>query len=1551
MAKWGENRMVEGDVKGYRLLEKIGQGGFGAVYKAHQIAVGREVAVKVILPEFANQPEFIRRFENEAQLVARLEHPFIVPLFDYWREPDRAYLVMRFFPQSLYDRLQTKGKMSLEKASQLLEQIAGALTVAHRNRVIHRDIKPQNIMLDDDENGYLTDFGIASHLSHDGQPEDEKLSFTGSPAYASPEIIMGMPTTPQSDIYSLGYVIHRVLTGEPVIHDPTVTRWLAHHLNEALPPLEEMPPQVTQVLQQATAKSAENRYESVLDMAIAFRNALQGRSAKISGEDIDKVTTVYKIQVNPYKGLRAFEESDAADFFGRETLVQGLLQRLAEDHVASRFLAVVGPSGSGKSSVVKAGLIPALRRGALPHSDEWFFADMTPGINPLEKLATTLLSVAVNPPSRLWEQLTTNSRGLLEVTEAILPTGAQLVLVIDQFEEIFTLVEYEAERTLLMDALRIATTDPQSRLRVIITLRADFYDRPLLYDRFADLMRQRTEVVIPLNSDELERAIVSPAERVGLKVDSKLIAAIISDLREEPGTLPLLQYALTEVFERREGHILNVESYQASGGALGALARRAEELYSNLPNDQQIIARQLLLRLVTLGEGKEDTRRRVLLSELQSIVSDENNLNAILDLFGKYRLFTFDHDPQTREPSIEVAHEALIREWGRLREWLGESRQDVRQERLLAAATAEWQAANQEKSFLLRGARLSQFEDWQASSSIDLTKDERVYLDASLEERQTQEQAEQQRQAQELALEQRARQRLQWIIGLLLVASVIGIALTLAIFRQSRNAQEERDNAQVARDEAINARATSDANLALAERSVQETQSIALASIAQQAFIQNNPDLAVSLAVQANQIDNPPDQAQQILLSAAALPGTRHLLTGHTNTIWADAISPDGRYGLSGSGGFSPGSNFYQDLPTYLPINTAPMPVDNSIRLWDLKTGQEIRQFNGHENTVSDLVFSSDGNTFFSTSADGTIRQWDVTTGEELKQFSGTGFPILSIDLSPDGSQVLTSDYDFDTTTSHLVLWDATSGAEIRRFEGQRDVIFSVDISPDGQLVLSTSGPSGPFSPGSGNNDIVIWDLATGEVLSTLVGHQDVVFKALFLPDSRRVLSSSGDSSLKLWDAITGELLNTLQGHTSFVYSIALSPDGKLAMSSGFDSAQILWDLERGEELRRFYGHRGFAADIAFAPDGREVLTGSDDFTLRLWDIFSPDNQERLTVPAGQGMWAVAVSPDQKTVLTSSGSPGLFAPYTGDYTLHLWDIETGQEIRQFSGHRDNIFDVVFLADGKRFLSSSGNAFLPGGDNVMILWDIETGEEIRRFTPDGIGVTGIAVTPDSQQAVTISFGTHLTLWDIETGQEIRRFDGSPISWDAVAISPDGQTMVSGGADGSVTFWNLETGEQLHQEIAHSSLVNQINYSPDGNYVLSASDDSVVMVWDTTSMTQLYAYRGHNTNASAVAVSPDSQRVLSADYAGQLLLWDIATGKTLNRWQENRSLIYDLTFVDANHAVTSSYDGSLILWDVTPHPLEAVIEWVEANRYVRDLTCDEQKLYRINEECLP
>ena len=660
-------------VRGYELRDVLGRGAFGAVYRAYQPIVGREVAIKVIAPELADDPRFIRRFEAEAQIVAGLEHPHIVPLYDYWREPHAAYLVMRLIGDRSLADLLVDGALAPAQAASVFAQLTSALHSAHRSGVVHRDIKPENILIDRDGNAYLTDFGMASTSDDrwaNSGPDSSQISSLDEP-YASPEQLGGNRMSPASDIYSLAVVAARALTG--LSGDYQAVRGA-------------LPAAVRTVLDRATDVDPLRRYSNAAVFGHALTEALGvAPTAVFDDAGIE----------NPYKGLRSFAAADAADFFGRERLVERLIARLGEPGTRGRFVAVVGPSGSGKSSVVRAGLVPALAAGAMPMSQDWFRVEMTPAPHPFEELEAALTRVAIEAPASMLD-IVLAPGGIGRAVERALPDGRdQLLVVIDQFEELFTQVD-EDTASRFIDELVALVTAPRSRARVVVTLRADFYDRPLRHRGLGELLRDGTEVITPMSIEELEAAITGPAAKVGITVDPLVVAEMVGEIVDRPGALPLMQYTLTELFDARVDGTITIGAYRAGGGVSRTLAKRADSLLSALGPEAEDIVRHVFLRLVAIDDDitSAPTRRRTLVSELGEL-DHAGRVQRVLDMYGRHRLLSFDRDPVTRGPTVEISHEALLTEWTRLREWIEAAGDDLRAQRHLAVEMNAWLGAEE----------------------------------------------------------------------------------------------------------------------------------------------------------------------------------------------------------------------------------------------------------------------------------------------------------------------------------------------------------------------------------------------------------------------------------------------------------------------------------------------------------------------------------------------------------------------------------------------------------------------------------------------------------------------------------------------------------------------------------------------------------------------------------------------------------------------------------------------------------------------------------------
>ncbi len=767
-------------VRGYELREQIGESTAGAAYRAYQPAVGREVAITVIRPDLANDPEFIRRFSTEAHVIAMLEHPYIVPLYDYWREPDAAYLVMRLMRGGSLASVIDHGPLTAAQTMKMVDQLGNALQTVHRSGLVHGDICSANVLLDDEGNSYLSNLGIT----------------VGTGEVAA-----------RSDISGLGVLVAQALAGRTGAVD---------ELRGALPD------PVARVVDRAI-DGGGGGYGSVGDLVDDLRDAFGTET----GPGATTLAPAIAVD-NPYKGLRSFDVVDAADFFGRERLVERLISRLGLSGTRGRFIALVGPSGSGKSSAVKAGLLPAIRQGAVALSGSWFTIEMTPANQPFEQLEDALRGVAVNPPPSLLEQLA-GEQGLQRAVDRVLPNdGSQLLLLIDQFEELYTQVDLATANRFLANLVS-AVTDEQSRIRVVATLRADFYDRPLQHRGLGELLRDGTEIVTPMTAPDLERAITCPAEPFGVTFEPAVVAALVREVTDRPGALPLLQYTLTELFDHRRGVRIDYATYEHLGGVSGTLVARAEGLLASLGDEAHEVARQVFLRLVTFNDGGEDTRRRMLRSELEDLDVDRRVLRAVLDTFGRHRLLSFDRDPTTRSPTVEISHEALLTEWTRLRTWIDGARHDIRVQRRLAEAMREWIAADRAAPYLLRGGLLEEVHGWVATTTVQLSAPEQFFLEASVAERDREVDDLLEREQRAVEAERRQRQRGRQLVVVGLVAVLVA---ALALFgtlqwRAAVDSKGEVEDLLMVDDLVSASRAELDADpelaLLLATQSVRET--------------------------------------------------------------------------------------------------------------------------------------------------------------------------------------------------------------------------------------------------------------------------------------------------------------------------------------------------------------------------------------------------------------------------------------------------------------------------------------------------------------------------------------------------------------------------------------------------------------------------------------------------------------------------------------------------------------------------------------------------------
>lgn len=933
---------------------------------------------------------------------------------------------------------------------------------------------------------------------------------------------------------------------------------------------------------------------------------------------------------NPYKGLRVFSEDDAPYFFGREALVSRLLASLDAPGDSRRFMAVVGPSGCGKSSLVRAGLIPALRSRGVFDSSQVIVVSMVPGNSPREELRSALrlslanragTQVVAEPPLSAHNiENSLDSDSALAKARPAQPARAlsadsswslteeigqyysfedlsekRILLFIDQFEEIFTLTEREAERAAFISELYMAATDPSSRIHVLVTLRADFYDRPLLYLNMSELFSEHTQLVGPMSPDEIHSAIVSPARKAGVAFEDGLESLIERDVAEQPGALPLLEYALTELFERREGRTLTLNAYRASGGVRQAIGGRAEAIFSELSDAEKEETRQLFLRLVALGETGEETRRRAPRAELASAARDEEAVEQVLEHFGRYRLLTFDRDPTTRNPTVEVAHEALIHNWTRFREWLDASKSDLRIHRQLASARHEWMAAGRDVSFLARGSRLAQFQALDESgdsAKVFLTSEEQEYLRASI--------------TQQLKERAAGRRRVKLSISGLATA-LVAISL-IAIFAIAQASLATKQS-QVAMSREIAAEALAQVkgdtmrSLLLAIEAARIAPTDEAGNAIRQALLELDPPRILYQGHEASgSMDFDPDSSRAVIAehgigSYAPPVRIRDMRTGdvvanldHTGQVSTIQFSADGRFLGGGS-------------------------RDHLVWLWNGSTGETLHTLAGHEASISSVAFSFDNKLIVSGSADNTARVWDVESGAQTAALLGHSAPVNSVQFSPDGNGVVTAS---DDKTARI--WDARSGRQLHVLEGHQNIVNTAVFSPDGKWVLTASQ----------DNTVRLWDAGTGKVVLNLTEHTDTVNNARFSPDGNWVATASNDGTTRLWNL--EEMLSTPEnGQDAASRSVLqsgpamdarFSPDGKWIVSTcnspGGDHLWVarVFDIETGKPVAELggreqmsviaYGRSYFAS--RFSPDGKWLMVADGHAVGRVlrWEIYQP---------------------------------------------------------------------------------------------------------------------------------------------------------------------------------------------------------------------------------------------------------------------------------------------------------------------------------------------------------
>jgi DNA-binding SARP family transcriptional activator/WD40 repeat protein len=1385
-------------IRGYELREKVASDAVGETYRAYQPSVGRLVTVRVIGPPVANDPTFISTFLPDTQRVAEIDHPNISYVFDTWREPGRAFQVSRWLGGgNLAD-----ADLATGQALRVLSDVGDALAHAHRQGVVHGAVDTSSVRLDDHGHAYLSGFRVGT------RSDDDSVS---------------------GDIEDFAALAHRVLVGRPprTINGARV----ADTGGTAAASLEP-------VFEKAFSDDGFDRVE---DFLRALRRAA-GTDVVATPAEAARLAETR----NPYKGLKAFEESDADDFYGRDQLIDTLVGAVDR----RRLVAVVGPSGSGKSSLVKAGLISRLRAGGEPP----LITEMYPGAFPFEELEGALLGIGVNRTS-LIEDLLSDDRGLLRVLKQILPPGdKELVVVIDQFEELFSVVADESTRRLFMDSLVNAISEPRSRLRVVITLRADFFDRPLQYPHFGEVLEAGLVPVTVPGGDDLARATVAPARSEGVEFEDGLVAQIVQDVSGQPGSLPLLQYALTELFDSRHSNTLSLAAYQRSGGVRAALGRRAEQIYEGLKPAEQTAIREAFLRMVTVDEHADDLRRRVRRSDLAGI-GNQKDLDGALQAYAAARLITFDSDPLTRGPTVEVAHEALLREWDRLQGWIDGHRHDLVVRRRLDAALEEWKQSGRDDGYLPTGPRLAQFEEWATETDLALTESERRFLQAGADS-----------EADRNAWAVRRRRRVMAGFG---VAAVIASLLAIVALR---NASEAGSNARLAKSRELTASAIN--------------------------AMETDPELSILLSLEAIRLA--PDADTRRVESRTALGDALRsfrLLERHPvdMEVYAAAPSPD----MTGIALTDKGTiEFYE--------------LDGWTQRWSIEWSDLPFADDGRPEGCFDyLSFLPSGDHLIAkvldeASSNCRDRPSDITNSAAMVVIdAGTGVVDRVIPQGPCPGGVMGPVSPDGSLVPHMTC----DGAESPDAEWRIDLLDTATFeavgtlelvglqSPNGLTSWSDDGSRLLFTGWSGEG-FRLYNVETEESIAQgrMIGQGGRGIQNHTLsPDGTRTAAADVDTDeVVVLEAETGELIHQLTGLEGYAQSIVWEEDGERIIAGGVGGNTAVWESSTGDlvEILPNTGPVGAPPGLLSFDQDSDTLVHVGSREVSIWDLSTEVEAVSVTdsEPVGLlGIYAVRARDDLGVLF---GDPGPF--------MHAFDPHTG-EIGAASLRVEWTRWPAVLPDGRGVVAFSSDPRHDG--SPLVVWDPASGNveplvgcealvaalDITQPDPCGTGVWdilprhGVLMTADGSQLVVTSWDGHSVFIDPATLE----FTGD-------RTMPEGfRTLLAIGPD-----WMLGSDTELGAEVAAQQLTLVDRETGDVRATLSAprlitvasdSTGRLLAVYDRPGgVTVLDTRTGEGVTHAAgsgsvegLAFSPDDELLMTSTTDGFVRVWDLETGAEIER----------------------------------------------------------------------
>lgn len=1150
----------------------------------------------------------------------------------------------------------------------------------------------------------------------------------------------------------------------------------------------------------------------------------------------------------PYKGLDVFEEDDAELFFGRERLVEDLVGRVKE----SRTVFVTGPSGSGKSSLVRAGLVPALKQGTIKSSEHWLYETMKPGREPLKDLALAFSRLKSPELEDYFLAHAGETDILNKCAESVLSgrKDQRFVLFIDQFEEVFTQINNEEERQAFLNMLAHAGTVENGRVIILFAMRSDFVSNCATYPALNEMLSQQFRQIGAMQPEELVSAIALPAKEVGLPIEDELIARIINDMKGEPGALPLMQFALKDLFDsqQEQGGViaLTLKDYLNHGGIHKSLERHADKSFTQLSENEQELARSIFSGLIEIGRGTQDTKRTALFDELIPANTRAEDVLVIVQKLADARLIITDE--QAGKDTVTISHEKLIEAWPWLKKLVNENREVIALQNEIAADAKEWEDRKRDASYLYTGGRLANVREQLEKQKLALS-----HL------------------AQEFVRAGRARQRRAqaFLISVVSVVLIIAIVASVVFQTQAKANFEIANTAQSASTFAVAQQATAQANAEEAQQQAKIARAGELVAQSIETRV-SNFELSLLLGIEAFHAFSTERSRENLLEVLNYYPQLFHYLlspTGLSVLTTSLVFSSDGTTLFAGScelavnGKCSDGKIILWDtatgirteipmplgaLPTSIAISsdgkTLAYGIDSSVNLLDVEARKIIGEPIAAGIYIDNIVFSPN-NKILVICGDQSVILWDL----ETSQLVGQPLPGQYVIFSPEGT-ILATEGDYDK----IVLYDAKTREPIGLpFTGQRrltahaigSVVYNsadVAISSDGKTLAYTTL----------EDTIVFWDIASHEqigqpIILTDSDQSNNLRSVVFSPDGQIFASSTEDGTISLWDTASHQRIRQLdQGLNIWgADRLTFSPNGRiLAVGSFFNGPIVLWYTQGPQHLQikerlpldqvdpKYLAILSTASShdriafpgLAFTQDGKTMAASSTDSTIILWNV---ETRQPIGQPlSGHSSFVthLVFSPDGKT-LASSGCANFESNTCRQDEIIMWDVATGQSIGiPLSGHSSVVTSLAFSPDGK-ILASGYN------DNTIVLWDVSTHQVIGQLLKANSRIQALAYSPDGKTLA--SGGSDLTLWNLETYQSVSLPSEDVIS---IAFSADGKTLAS-EQSAKISLWDVATHHLIGQGLPlpideiTDNYVFRLAFSADGKTLTSVRDETVI-TWD-------------------------------------------------------------------------------------------------------------------------